>query len=314
MTKYIQSIIDNCLLNTCTDMGNARSDMALALLLLSSQSPKLVKKARRIFRQEQKKLSSSSNWDDKLKILFHIGFLKNEGIQTKDIAENVSSYMQNVHYTIKYSLIQDDTKSPYLAHLLFHFIIPPLYGIRIDNEEETVLLRIGKHLHQKVTENDTFITIPFTNLYQLYLTAAILNNCTEAINAAIQDVISLYKSCKLQMSYPMSALISYNLKTKGKSFVQDRSMSFFKFYNILGIRDMTNYILGELICNDINLTRKFMSDEFLTEEHLTNLISNDKNRFSLHTGLARILLTYILASHTIDKKNTKNLAMILMVL
>ena len=302
LTKDILSIIDYCLLNSCTDMGNARSDIALALLFIGKDHPKIKEKAIRIWEQEQNKVFDSDKWHKKLKMLI-FGFLANEGLLRKDY-DRINPYVDNIHEIIKCVSIQRDIKKTFLAEILFHFMILPLYGMQIDDDEVHKLLCIGDFLHNKIKEKEIFVSESGTKLIQLYLIVTILNECNEAKCRIVEDIVSLYNLCKLRLNYSMSVLLGINY-----SF-----MSYFAFSNIITIREMTDYVLGELLCNKMQFTSYFLSDGFLSEEFLSNVIPMDNRRFSISDGLARILLTYALAVKENKHEAIRKMAIVLLTL
>lgn len=314
MTKNIQSIVNYCILNSCTSMGGARSDVALALLFLCSRNSKFWKKAQRMFKQEQLKALKSGNWNDKLKMLLHTGMLVHAGVLDMNIVANLSSHIREVHNIIRYSTIQKETKEQYLTYLLFHFIVFPLYGICLNSEEEEVLLHIGAHIHHEVIEREQFFTNSQTLLFQLYLIVAILNRCDKVRASIVQDMLSLNSLCRWNMSPTQSALIKFYQHSEDMTIAYTGKMSLYQFKNIMMTREMTDYVLGELLCNERRVTDVFVSDDFLTESYLASMLPKNNGHFSLSTGLSRILLTYALALRKENDSNNKKTAMILLTL
>lgn len=171
MSDKIAPIVNYCLLNSCTDMYGCRGETALALLFVCQGNTKLEKKAKRIFEQEL----SKALHEDIQTALLHMGLLISEGILDHCHINTMSQYVQEIHDVLRTTKIQQGMEDKWLYRLLIYFMILPLYGAKIEEEECLLLDNIGKHLHDRNMASGMFLSDALTRLCLMYLIASRMN-------------------------------------------------------------------------------------------------------------------------------------------
>lgn len=295
-------------------MGNAKSDVALALLLLSHNQKSLKMKAMRIFENECKREFSENNWSECLKLILIGGMLRICGYLKDDGCINLYKQNTRVHKIITSYCIDNHIQHKDIINLLFHFLTYPLYQISLNLYEKQKLYDLCNIISKRIMEGCTFVTESKAELCQLYIIVALLNKCYDTALVISKDLIAKYIAGQIIINYPLSILINKCIQNQNIELLNIPHISVFVLNNIMGIREMTNCVLAEKLCDKKFYTERFLYDTFISREYLLNRIANDNRRFSLDSGISRILLTYSLSTQEVDPDVLKLMAMVLMAL
>lgn len=309
-----QSLVDYCLLNLFNNMGNAKSDIALALLLISLDQPTLKKKAMKIYENECRRIIAGNNWDECLKIILISGLLDNRGLLNNNNRIHLYRLNTKIHTIVTSCRITDDIHEELLVYILLHFLTYPLYHIFLNQEERTKLYSICKLINERMIEGCLFVTESASKICQLAMIVAHLNDCNDAAVIIARNLIVKHSSGLIVMNYPLSILINRCIPNYNIKHISIPHMSKFALYNIIGIWEMTNHVLAEKTCGYNYYTKIFLSDSFINRGYLMNKIADEKHRFSIDCGISRVLITYALSTQIIDSDILKLMAMALMAL